>query len=150
MDDSLRQDLIKRLKQVGAYDVRVADPKQGFDRALPKQHPLQLWERCRSVVVFAVAMGPQTNNVYMGPYAPWKGPRELGPVPQDIQSEEYAMDRLSRLFVSSITLKGMIFLSEKGMRCRSQFRSLNFLPMKQDSECTDVLDSFCILNWATA
>jgi hypothetical protein len=26
MDDSLRQDLIKRLKQVGAYDVRVADP----------------------------------------------------------------------------------------------------------------------------
>jgi len=114
MDDSLKQDLIKRLKQVGAYDVCVADPKQGFDRALPKQHPLQLWERCRSVVVFAVAMGPQTNNVYMGPYAPWKGPRELSPVPQDIQSEEYAMDRLSRLFVSSITLKGMIFLSEKG------------------------------------
>jgi len=114
MDDSLKQDLIKRLKQVGAYDVRVADPKQGFDRALPKQHPLQLWERCRSVVVFAVAMGPQTNNVYMGPYAPWKDSREVGPVPQDIQSEEYGMDRLSRLFGSSITLKGMTFLSEKG------------------------------------
>lgn len=114
MDDSLKLDLIGRLRQVGAYDVRVANPRQGFDRTLPGQHPLQLWERCRSVIVFAVAMAPQTNNLYMGPYAPWKGPRKLGPVPQDIQSEEYATDRLSRLFVSSITLKGMTFLSERG------------------------------------
>ena len=103
----------------------MADPRKGFEKALPKQHPLQLWESCRSVIVFAFAMTPQTNNLYLGLYAPWQGPRGLGPIPQDIQSEEYAMDRLSFLFSSSITLKGMMFLNEQGYETsfkRSQYK----------------------------
>jgi len=125
MSELLKTDLVDRLKQVGAFDVRVADPRKGFEKALPKQHPLQLWELCRSVVVFAVAMPPQTNNLYLGLYAPWQGPRKLGPIPQDIQSEEFAMDRLAFLFASSITLKGMMFLNERGYETsfsRSQYK----------------------------
>ena len=114
MGDSLKADLVERLKQVGAFEVRVADPKEGFDKALPGQHPLQFWDRCLSLVAFAVAMAPQTNNLYLGPYAPYQGPRKLGPVPKDIQSEKLAMDRLSRIFVSSITMKGMMLLAERG------------------------------------
>ena len=33
---------------------RASRLRKGFEKALPKQHPLQLWERCKSVVVFAV------------------------------------------------------------------------------------------------
>jgi len=114
MNNSLKPGLIGRLKQVGAYDVRIADPKVGFEHALPRRHPLDLWKECRSVVAFAVATSPQTNNTYAGPYAPWRGDRDVGPVPQHIQSDDNAMDRLSRLFVASITLEGMTFLQRNG------------------------------------
>lgn len=114
MSDSLKSDLVKRLKQAGAYDVRVADPRQGFEKALPERHPLDLWQQCKSIVVFAVARAPHVNNIYLGPYAPWTGPRNLGPVPQNIQSEEYAMSRLAGLLLNSVRLRGIMLLSQNG------------------------------------
>ncbi len=127
MVDTLKSGLVNRLKQVGAFNVRIADPRMGYDKALPKRHPLQIWEQCKSVVIFAIAMAPYTNNIYLGPYAPWRvkgsdapgqglrgGLRDIGPVPYYIESEEHAVDRLSRLLVSSITMKGMIFLTQHG------------------------------------
>jgi ferredoxin len=66
------------------------------------------------MVVFAVACSPKGNNLYLGPHAPWEGERFIGPVPSWIQSEAHAMDRLSRLFIASITLKGLMFLSDSG------------------------------------
>jgi epoxyqueuosine reductase QueG len=114
MKKDLKTLLVKRLRQVGAYDVRIADPKCGFDKAISGRHPLELWGKCRSIVVFALPMSPRTNNVYLGPYSPWKEKnRNLGPVPIDIQSKDYAMDRLARLFLSSVTFKGIQFLTEK-------------------------------------
>ena len=115
MTKDIKASLVRRLRQIGAYDVRVADPQRGFEKALPGKHPLELWNECVSVIVFAVAMAPLTNNFYLGPYAPWENKkRDIGPVPADIQSGYHAMDRLSRLFRSSISFKGMQFLSENG------------------------------------
>jgi len=114
MAGDLKQGLVNRLRQVGAYDVRIADPRVGFEHALPGRRPLDLWKPCRSVVVFAVTCSPRFNNTYVGPYAPWRGDRDVGPVPKDIQSDDYAMDRLERLFLESITVKGMGFLQAKG------------------------------------
>ncbi len=114
MTNDLTQRLVDRLKQVGAYAVGVADPHVGFEHALPEQHPLEVWDGCKSVVVFAVACSPRGNNTYLGPYAPWEGDRRVGPVPEWIQSERNAMDRLSRLFIASITLNGLTFLSGNG------------------------------------
>ena len=54
MVDTLKSGLVNRLKQVGAFDVRIADPRKGYDKALPKRHPLQIWEQCKSVVIFAI------------------------------------------------------------------------------------------------
>jgi epoxyqueuosine reductase QueG len=112
----LKRDLVNRLKQVGAYDVGVADPAAGWEHALKGRRPLDLWEHTRSVVVFIVAASPASNNTYVGPYAPWRGDRRVGPVPQNIQSDEFAMDRFFRLFIASITLKGMTLLSSQGHR----------------------------------
>ena len=114
MSNDLKQSLVNRLKRVGAYGARVADPHVGYEHALPGRHPLQLWEDCRAVVVFGVPVSPRTNNLYLGPYAPWQGDREIGPVPQDIQSDDFAMHRLSGLFTASVMLKGLAFLQAQG------------------------------------
>ena len=114
MLQEIKESMVNQLRQVGAYDVRVANPHAGFEHALVEQHPLRLWPDCKSIIVFAVAMSPATNNIYAGPLAPWETDRNMGPVPQDIQSCDYAMDRLSRLFVASITLKGIAFLYQNG------------------------------------
>ncbi len=114
MSHELKVQLINRLKQSGAYDVRIADPRNGFEHALPGQHPLELWPGCRSIIVYAVAMSPEANNTYAGPRAPWHGERNLGPIPTNIESDDFALDRLSRLFTASVTLKGTILLSGLG------------------------------------
>lgn len=114
MAKDLKNSLVNRLKQVGAYEVRVGNPHVGFENALEGKHPLDLWADCKSVVVFVVARSPRVNNTYVGPYSRWIGSRDVGPVPQDIQSPDYAMDRLARLFLASITLKGMALLQANG------------------------------------
>ena len=88
MKADLKLMLKNRLPQAGAYDLRIADPRRGFEKAVSGRHPLELWNECRSVIVFAVAMSQRTNNMYLGPYAPWETvDRSIGPVPADIQSD---------------------------------------------------------------
>jgi len=102
------------MKQAGAFDVRIACPSKGFDRVPEEEMPLSIWPECRSVVVFAVAMSPDCNNIFIGPRAPGDARRNLGPVPESIQSEEYAIDRLARLFIASVTLKCIQYLTHFG------------------------------------
>lgn len=118
MKDTLKEALVDRLKQVGSYEVRIADPRVGFEHAQEGKHPLDIWSECNSVVVYCVPMSPEMNNTYIGPYAPWNGDRELGPVPGNLLSSEYALDRLSRLFMCSVTLKCSLFFQSKGFDAR--------------------------------
>jgi epoxyqueuosine reductase QueG len=118
IDHDLKTALVDRLKQVGAYAVGVADPYQGYEHALPGRHPLALWPECQSVVVFAVACSPEMNNTYLGPYAPWTGPRDVGPVPDDLASETHALDRLVRILIASVTLKGVAVVQGRGHQVR--------------------------------
>lgn len=114
MGPDLRAILSRRLLQAGAYEVRVADPAVGFEHSAEGFHPLDLWPECRSIIVFAVTHSMRTNNLFAGPLSPFEGDREIGPVPVSVQDREHALDRLSRLFISSIRLKGMALLSELG------------------------------------
>jgi epoxyqueuosine reductase QueG len=114
MAHTLKEELLARLRQAGAFDARVADPRKGFEHALPGMHPLAVWPEMRSIVVFAVATPPEGNNTYLGAYAPWQGDRRLGPVPADIQAEDYGLDRLCRLLIASVTLRGIGALMERG------------------------------------
>jgi epoxyqueuosine reductase QueG len=118
MEQDLKIALIKRLKQVGAYDVRVADPRVGFEYALHEKHPLVYWPACKSIIVYCVPRSPEMNNTYLGPYSLWNGDRHLGPVPNNLVSSEYALIRLSNLFMASVTLKGMLFLQTRGYETR--------------------------------
>jgi epoxyqueuosine reductase len=111
---SIKAGLVDWMKQAGAFDVRIADPSTGFSKVPEETKPLSIWPECRSVVVFAVAMSPDCNNIFLGPRSPGEAERNLGPVPDSIRSNEYAMDRLARLFMASVTLKGMHYLTHFG------------------------------------
>jgi epoxyqueuosine reductase QueG len=114
MTNNLKHALVNLLTEAGAYQVGIADPRVGFEHAPEGCHPLELWEQCKSLVVFAVARSPKVNNTYAGPYAPWQGKRALGPIPRHIQTDGYAMRRLSQLFIAPIWLTGAAFLHENG------------------------------------
>ncbi len=124
MGFSLKDSLCSRLAQAGAFDTRVADPAAGFEHSAEGMHPLDLWPGCRSIVVFAVAHSSMTNNIYAGPFSPFEGDRQLGPMPSFIADPRFALERLSRLFVSSIRLKGISFLEEAGWRTSTRFPQL--------------------------
>jgi len=143
----LKEVLVDRLKQVGAYDVRVADPNIGYEHVLIGRHPpdiwkplpvdrfrknpLDLWRQSRSVIVFAVACSPKTNNIFIGPYAPWKREWEFGRFnPRDVQSDKHAMERLARVLISHITLRGMMFLQAQGYNVCVQYSSYSMPSLK--------------------
>ena len=146
----LKDHLAKRLRQVGAYDVRIADPAVGFEHVVADQHPLKLWPACTSVVVFAVAMSPAVSNTYVGVRAPDDRDRDVGPVPQDIQSCDFGMDRLSRLFVASVTLKGVTFLSNQGHQVSFANPQSKLCAFEAGLGSTAVPGLFSIRNWVTA
>ena len=54
----LKNELKRFADGLGSYALRVADPKEGFERAMHGCHPRDFWKRCNSVVVFALYVGP--------------------------------------------------------------------------------------------
>ena len=46
----LKTELISRLEAAGAYEVKIADPLQGFSHGIPVRNPRSLFPGCRSVV----------------------------------------------------------------------------------------------------
>ena len=118
----MKSELKDFLRRSGAFAVGIASPHKGYEKAEPGYSPLEVWPRCRSVVVFAVAMSPDTNNTYMGPYAPHRGNCPLGPVPGSFQSEDYAMNRLARQMTAPVIIAAHAFLEHKGFS--STFRTV--------------------------
>jgi epoxyqueuosine reductase QueG len=116
MSGELKQEITRQLKQVGAFDVKVADPKVGFEHALEGQHPLELWSECRSIVVFAVACSPQTNNTYIGPYAPGVERQSPAWEARNTVSGDFGLGRLIRTLIYAMTLQAMPVLQEAGFQ----------------------------------
>ena len=130
MNKDLKGELITRMKKAGAFDVRISDPQFGYEHVGPNLHPLKLWHECRSVISFAIAGSVLLNDIYIGPYAPWNGERDLGPVPSYLRSNDFALDRLGRLILASITLKAIALLNIRGYQVSFADRTygLPFLP----------------------
>lgn len=118
----MKEQLKEYLKSAGAFDVGIASPDIGYEKAAKGFSPKEVWPECRSVVVFAVAMSPETNNTYLGPYAPHEGEVPLGPVPAKLQSTTYAMNRLARQITAPIIIAAHSFLEYYGYR--TTFRTI--------------------------
>lgn len=54
----LKNELERFVKGYGAYIMRVADASKGFENAVSGCRPKDVMEKCNSVVVFAVYVGP--------------------------------------------------------------------------------------------
>ena len=106
----LKQVLVWGLRQAGAYDARVADPRQGFEHALPGRHPLELWPACRSVIVYGVAMSTRAMHTYVGPLSPSDDPDTM----RFAHSERFGLVRLGYLFLSGIAMWGGALLEQHG------------------------------------
>lgn len=120
----LRETLVTYMRQAGAWQVGFADPGTGFEHVLPEYHPLEVWPECASVVVFAVPMSPEMNNTYVGPLSRWKGRTLPSPVPDNILSERYALNRVARLSCNYVQLVCMAILESEGYR--TTFRRIQY------------------------
>ena len=80
MNTLSKEELVARLKTLGAYDVRVADPHKGFEHSIPERHPLAIFPKCRSVVVFIVPKPAWVNNTSLGVYTKNENP----PLPHSV------------------------------------------------------------------
>jgi len=78
----LKQEVKDFVSKLGAFKVRVADPRKGFEKVVEGCQPLDIMSDCRSVVVFAfnigldyyVSMDYQNNNIRLGHlYRDWTG-----------------------------------------------------------------------------
>jgi ferredoxin len=135
MQRKLKDGLIAEMRRVGAWEVGIADPRQGFEHAPGGRHPLDLMPDCRSVVAFVVPRSEIPDSFYVGlrrssPYPPdywtWSLPTE--------NNEIWLGHRLAFLFTAYVILKAASYLSEKGYRtveqCDKQRPEQPMLPEK--------------------
>jgi ferredoxin len=59
----MKEEVVRRMKEFGAYDVRIADPTRGFEHGLPERHPMKIWPECRSVLSVIVPNPPDKTFV---------------------------------------------------------------------------------------
>jgi ferredoxin len=117
MVQDLKAELIAEMKRVGAYDVGIADPHQGFGHAPEGRHPLTLMPECRSVVTFVVPRAAIPNCFFLGvrraePQAPDEWTKYL----DTEDASMYIGYRVAFLFTAYVILKATTFLSEWGYR----------------------------------
>jgi epoxyqueuosine reductase QueG len=81
-EERLRRETDDFLKDLGVFEVRVADPRIGFAQALNGCHPRDIMSNCRSVIAYAfnigldyyTALDYEHNNIRLGHlYRDWTG-----------------------------------------------------------------------------
>jgi ferredoxin len=116
--DNLKQSLVAEMKVAGAYDVKIADPRRGFEHAPEGRHPLDFMPDCKSVIVFGTAITELPDLAYMAL-------RRSEPEPPDIwtkiavhpeRAAVFNAYRISFLFSCFVIMKALSYLSEKGYK----------------------------------
>jgi len=119
MNAVLKEQLIERMLEVGAYDVKIADPRQGFENLNePERHPLSIMPHCKSVISFVIPRSGIIDLWYIGyrrskPQEPdyWTE-RQMS----QADAQFFIVHRLLLLITSFIMLKAIAFLDRHGYR----------------------------------
>jgi ferredoxin len=117
MDVELKRQLIDRMMEVGAYDVKIADPRQGFEYVTElERHPLSLMPECQSVITFVIPRSRLLDLWYIGHRR--SNPQEPDYWTERQVSEEeapfFVVYRLFTLITSFVMLKAIAFLHRRG------------------------------------
>ena len=113
----LKEQLILRMLEVGAYDVKIADPRRGFEYVTePERHPLSLMPDCRSVITFAIPRSGLLDLWYIGHKrsTPQKPDYWTERQVSEDDAPYYIVYRLFTLITSFVMLKAIAFLHRKG------------------------------------
>lgn len=92
----LKNELEQFVKSLGAYAMQVADAEKGFENAISRCHPRNVWKHCNSVVVFGVYVG---LNYY----------RSI-----KLEKKTVGDDRIMHIFRDWLQYKVVGFIQEKG------------------------------------
>ena len=117
MGDNLKEGLVNRMLEVGAYDVKIADPSKGFDYVTElERHPLSLMPECKSVISFIIPRSGLLDLWYLGhrrpkPQLPDYWTRRQ--IDKD-NAPIYIVYRVFTLITSFIMLKAINFLNQQG------------------------------------
>jgi epoxyqueuosine reductase len=137
MGTDLKRALVTELETAGAYAIRVADPRTGFEHAPQGRHPLDLMPDCRSVVVFAIAITELPDLTFMSL-------RRSHPEPPDFwtrialdpdRGPDYNSYRISFLFSCFVIMKALSFLSERGFKAIERHHKGEGRPETPDKLC---------------
>jgi len=118
MNEDLKTLLVAELKTAGAYDIKVADPYNGFEYAPEGRHPLDLMPDCRSVIVFGIAVTELPDTFLMSL-------RRSRPEPPDFWTQQYVSAdhadqfncyNIGFLVSCFVIMKALSFLSEKNFK----------------------------------
>jgi epoxyqueuosine reductase QueG len=116
--DDVRSQLVEVMMCNGAFDVRVADPRNRFELAPEGRHPLTLMPECRSVVVFVVPRPPMIHFWNVG----WlqSQPREGGWLQDTLLDQSsaatYCVYAAALLLLNHVSLFAISFLTSLGHR----------------------------------
>ncbi len=116
MADALKEELTRTMLHQGAYEVRVCDPRVGFEHGIPSRRPLDLAPECRSVLVWAIAKAPYANDTYVGPLRSQVDPQRLGQLPPHKLDPDYALRRTDDYFTLAVELVADRLLRSHGYR----------------------------------
>jgi epoxyqueuosine reductase QueG len=114
MADNFKQELVQALLHEGAYEVRVCDPRQGFEHGIPGRRPLDLAPDCRSIVIWAIAKAPHVNDTYVGPLRSQPDGQRLGQLPMHKLAPDFALRRTDDYFTLAVELAGDRLLRARG------------------------------------
>lgn len=119
MEPISKAELIAFIKEHGAYDVRVADPRKGFEHALPGRHPLTILPSCRSVVVFAMPCPVWVNNTVLGLYVQGGSTikrSELGPQRDAAYSPQHNLRLMKGVIYGHTWYASAYYLNQRGYK----------------------------------
>ncbi|MHB1134747.1 MAG: hypothetical protein ACYC4L_20430 [Chloroflexota bacterium] len=112
----LKAQLIDVLLHEGAYEVRVCDPRVGFEHGIAGRRPLDLAPECRSVLVWAIAKAPLANDTYVGPRRSRSDAEKLGQLPRHQLDADFALRRSDDYFNMAVEFTADRWLRERGYR----------------------------------
>ena len=112
-----KSELASYIIEHGAYDVQVADPRVGFEHALPGRHPLEILPSCKSVVVFIMPCPVWVNNTVLGLYAregeamdKWA----LGPLRSAAYAPHHSLRLMKGVIYGHIWYAAAYYLQQRG------------------------------------
>ena len=115
----LKEEMVRRMIEYGAWEVRVADPAQGFEHGVAERHPLKIWPDCKAVIVVITPNAPDFSYIPEDK----RNPEDIRKIATDVSPDNtriYTINRLVPPLMSKALPAGGRVLMRRGFRVENQ------------------------------